>query len=181
MERGSASQMNLLNILDRVSMRIQIKGSSCEYVGMYQVFTSNTGLRGLYDYGDIPYYEKFYKAIERRFNFIIEYRKIRDDSVRVCDVQCTYCKIQRIFHKGSREKFQKFEFDIEFDGKITWDCALEIVRKLNRKRKLLRLNNKIIWREDFNDDNRYMVEDGDELHLDFIVYPEILEEFNRDE
>ncbi|CAG8790807.1 5982_t:CDS:1, partial [Acaulospora morrowiae] len=44
---------------------------------------------------------------------------------------------------------------------------------------MLRLDNKIIWREDFNNDNRYMVEDGDELHLDFIVYPEIIEKLNR--
>ncbi|CAG8441742.1 3002_t:CDS:2 [Acaulospora morrowiae] len=174
-ERGSASQTNLLNILDRAPIKIQVKGSSLDYVGMYQVLISNTGLRELYDYdGDIPYYERFYRAIERRFNFIIEYRKIRNDSVRVCNVECTCCRIQRIFHKGSREKFQKLEFDIEFDEKITRDCALEIVRKLNREGKLLQLDNKIIWREDFNDDNRYMVRDGDELHLDFIVYSEIL-------
>ncbi|CAG8514046.1 9934_t:CDS:2 [Acaulospora morrowiae] len=150
----------------------------------------NSGLWELYDYYEnLPYYEisngfrlpnrKYYSAIERRFNFIIEYHKIRDDGIRVCNVECTCCRIQRIFHKGSREKFQKLKFDIEFDRDITQDCALEIVRKLNRKGKLLRLDNKIIWREDFNNDNRYMVDDGDELHLDFIVYPEIIEKLNR--
>ncbi|CAG8566005.1 12082_t:CDS:1 [Acaulospora morrowiae] len=156
---------------------------------MYQIFTSNTGLHELYDYReDLPFYEKsngfklpnkkYYSAIERRFNFIIEYRKFRSDGIRVCNEECTCCKIQRIFHKGSREKFQSLEFDIEFNGDVIREHALKIVRKLNKGGKLLKLGDKIIWRENFDSNNRYVIDNGEESHLDFIMYPEIIDKLN---
>ncbi|CAG8655842.1 8714_t:CDS:2 [Acaulospora morrowiae] len=172
---------------------VQVKNSSREYIGMYQVFTSNSGLRELYDYWeDLPFYvrsngyripnRKYYSAVERRFDFVVEYRRYRDDNIPVCSGECVCCKVRRIFHKGSKEKFQKLEFDVEFNEGVTQEYVSRIVKKLSKKGKLLKMGNKIIWRENFESNNRYVITDSnsdDGLVSDFITYPEIIKKLNE--
>ncbi|HEY6536413.1 MAG TPA: hypothetical protein VIY08_11555, partial [Candidatus Nitrosocosmicus sp.] len=193
MDRGRAPFRSLLDLLDCKSYRVQVKGSSREYVGMYQIFTSNTDLRGLYDYSEdyklIMGYDgqqkvnrKEYAAIYRRFQYIIECRKFRDDDRRPCLDVCVCCQVRRIFLKGSREKFNNLEFDIKFNLGVTYDQASKIIEKLNCDGELLKYGNRLIWRRQFEDENGYVVTEPtirNGFESDVITFPDIINDINE--
>ncbi|CAG8834997.1 29336_t:CDS:1, partial [Racocetra persica] len=83
---GSTFQyQELLNLLDRFEYNVQIKGSHINYSPFIQCFTSNIPLEELYRYAEteprirnneswVPN-RKYYNALERRFDYIIEYQR----------------------------------------------------------------------------------------------------------
>ncbi|CAG8783568.1 34189_t:CDS:2, partial [Racocetra persica] len=60
-----------------------------------------------------------YSSIYNRFDYIIEYKKFRNDDVRPCAFECLCCLVKRIFHKGLYENFVNLRFDIEFNSGLT--------------------------------------------------------------
>ncbi|CAG8709549.1 1704_t:CDS:2, partial [Acaulospora morrowiae] len=57
-----------------------------------------------------------------------------------------------------------------------------IVKKLSKKGRLLKMGNRIIWRKNFESNNRYVITDSnsdDGLVSDFITYSEIIEKLNE--
>ncbi|CAG8686728.1 7804_t:CDS:2, partial [Dentiscutata heterogama] len=138
--------LDLLDFLDRGEYDVQFKGGHANYAPKIQAFTSNIPLRELYTYaedqerirdskGEWKPNRKYYSSIIGRFDYVIEYQKICDDSEKICIDQCACCKIMRIFHKSSREKFNNNQFDIEFnnyEGKKTNIIVYpDIIEKLN--------------------------------------------------
>lgn len=188
--KGTIPWSNFLNILDRQPINVQIKHSTEVYGGMIQVFTSNLNLRKMYDYAeDHPYIErgngfrvangKFFSAILGRFDYVIEYRKFRSDNTDVCANECSCCEVRRIFWKGSKEKFQGLEFDIEFNSDVTQDQALELVDGWDEG-GLYKIGSRLVWKEKYEDRGRYVITDSenvDGMPSDLIVYPEIMEKF----
>ncbi|CAG8795412.1 8225_t:CDS:2, partial [Gigaspora margarita] len=57
------------------------------------------------------------------------YKKLAEKNVCADEYSC--CKIMRIFHKESREKFNNTEFDIEFNIEITEEKAKSIIKNKN--------------------------------------------------
>ena len=154
---------------------------------MYQYFTSHIPLRELYKCSeDYPFIQKNYKRVvnlrkyselERKFDYIIEYKKVRDDDNAPCDNECDCCKVKRIFHKGSKDKFNRIEFDINFNFDITTEKATSVMQ--NRKFKGVLCNrsnnNQFYWQCELKvDKDNYIIsscdnEDGKEC--DYIYYP----------
>jgi hypothetical protein len=163
------------------------------YAPKIQVFTSNIPLREAYIYKeDQPFlincYRKRitnpqeYSTIDRRFDYIIEHRKIRDDLEKLCRNECTCCKIVRIFHKGSREKFNNLEFDIEFNNRVTEEKAKSIIKgkdgRIFQKKKL----KNFYWRPKIEyDKSKFITTNYDNIDnkkTDIIVFPDIIEKLN---
>ncbi|CAG8639992.1 168_t:CDS:2, partial [Scutellospora calospora] len=130
--------IKLLNLLDRRDFSVQFKDGNVNYMPKVQVFIANSSLREQYTYyEDIPFVQysngykvtnrKYYSAASKRFDYIIEYFKFRDDNKQPCNDKCLCCKVCRIFHKGSYDNFINFRFDIEFNSNITIEKAEEIV------------------------------------------------------
>lgn len=71
--------------------------------------------------------QKEYMALARRFDYIIEHKKVNDEKIP-CQLPCNCCKLKRIFHKGSRDKFNRFEFLIRFNKDVTFKKAQSIIQ-----------------------------------------------------
>ncbi|CAG8689317.1 6212_t:CDS:1, partial [Scutellospora calospora] len=185
--RSDLKYTKLLNLLDRRDFSIQFKGGNVNYAPKVQVFTANSSLREQYTYHeDIPFVQysnrykvtnrKYYAAASERFDYIIEYFKFRDDNKQPCNDECLYCKVRRIFHKGSYDDFINLKFDIEFNSNITIEKAEEIIY-YDDGQMLYHDERKetIYFRKNFRSDiTQYILSDYEIIngkHTDIIQYP----------
>ena len=169
-----------LVLIDSGFFSIEVKNSHANYAPMYHFFTSNNPLKSLYKCDeDFPYIDgiknkKKYLALERRFDYIIEYRKVNDDKTP-CGIECRCCKTKRIFHKGSRDKFNRFEFDIGFDDDVTLEQIDSIIRIKKLSGVIVKKNNKFFWRGklkvEIDDTVITSCENENDNECDYIYYP----------
>ncbi|CAG8724068.1 13162_t:CDS:2 [Racocetra persica] len=115
-----------------------------------------------------------YSSIYNQFDYIIEYKKFRNDDTRSCIFECICCSVKRIFHKGSYENFINLRFEIEFNSNVTFKQIAYIVREDN----LIEEYNKIkYYNHDFKSQvDKFELTDHrieNDLYVDMIVYLEV--------
>ncbi|CAG8685278.1 993_t:CDS:2, partial [Racocetra persica] len=116
----------LLTLIDNKPHTVQKKGGHLNFCSFVNVFISNISLRNQYVYFENTQYfgnetvkienKRKYSSIYNRFDYIIEYKKFRNNDKRPCDFECLCCSVKRIFHKGLYENFINLRFDIEFNS-----------------------------------------------------------------
>ncbi|CAG8810796.1 502_t:CDS:1, partial [Racocetra persica] len=176
--------LTLLTLIDNKPHTVQKKGGHLNFCSFVNVFTSNTSLRTQYVYfEDTPYFgnetvkienKRKSSSIYNRFDYIIEYKKFRNNDKRPCDFECLCCSVKRIFHKGLYENFINLRFDIEFNSDVT----LEQIAYITGEHNLIKESNRIrYYNHNFKSQvDKFQLTDcriENNLDVDTIVYPEV--------
>jgi len=183
----------LLRILDRKVLEVEVKGGHVNFSPFYQYFSSNASLRKIYlnnddekniinSNGQMVENQKEYMALARRFDYIIEYKKINDDKIP-CQLPCNCCKLKRIFHKGSRDKFNRFEFLIRFNKDVTFKKAHSIIQDRKISGVLnMNANGKVFFIGNPKPDkNDFLISPcEDDKECDYIYYNDLVSDSDDD-
>ncbi|CAG8710927.1 12213_t:CDS:2, partial [Racocetra persica] len=174
----------LLTLIDNKPHTVQKKSGHLNFCLFVNIFTSNTSLQNQYVYfEDAPYFgnetvkienKRKYSSIYNRFDYIIEYKKFRNDDIRPCVFEYLCCSVKRIFQKGSYEDFVNLRFDIEFNSDVTLEQIAYIIRNHNslEDSKGIRYYN-----HNFNSQiDKFELIDHrieNDKHVNMIIYPEV--------
>ncbi|CAG8729178.1 7602_t:CDS:2, partial [Racocetra persica] len=155
----------LLILIDNKPHTVQKKGRHLNFCSFVNIFTSNTSLRNQYVYfEDTPYFgnetvkiknKRKYSSIYNRFDYIIEYKKFRNDDVCSCVFECLCCSVKRIFHKGTYENFGNLRFGIEFNSDVTFEQIAYIIGDHNTIEESYKEGKIDYIIEDLNNDEKY--------------------------
>ncbi|CAG8557178.1 27461_t:CDS:2, partial [Racocetra persica] len=115
-----------------------------------------------------------YFSIYNRFDYIIKYKKFRNDDIHPCAFECLCCSVKRIFQKGSYEDFVNLRFDIEFNSDVTLEQIAYIIENHN---SIEESNGIRYYNHNFNSQiAKFELIDHrieNDKHVDMIVYPEV--------
>ncbi|CAG8669497.1 3783_t:CDS:1, partial [Scutellospora calospora] len=155
--KGQEKYLETLNLLDYKEYSVQIKGSDINFCPFVIAYTANTSIRFIYDFCEDEHLKpkseqnynntKLFSAFVNRYDYIIEFKKFRDDDRKLCENECFCCRIRMIFHKGNIEDFFKFKFEIEFNYDVTLEKAKEIVK--GRYGTIEELDNILYYRDEY--------------------------------
>ncbi|CAG8817756.1 20984_t:CDS:1, partial [Racocetra persica] len=113
-----------------------------------------------------------YSSIYNRFDYIIEYKKFRNDDALPCAFECLCCSVKRIFHKGLYENFINLRFDIKFNSDVT----LKQIAYITGEHNSIEESNRIqYYNHNFKSQDKFQLTDRrieNNLDVDTIVYPE---------
>ncbi|CAG8722409.1 8424_t:CDS:2, partial [Racocetra persica] len=106
--------LELLNLLDPKEYSVQIKGGNEELKPTSEQKFNNT---------------KLFSSFVNRLDYIVEFKKFRNDNEKPYKEEYSCCKIRMIFHRRLPEDFFNFKFEIEFNHDITKEKARKILEK----------------------------------------------------
>ncbi|CAG8834136.1 19927_t:CDS:2, partial [Racocetra persica] len=152
----------LLTLIDNKPHTVQKKGG---HLNFYTLYFGNETVK-------IENKRK-YSSIYNRFDYIIEYKKFRNDDTLPCTFEYLCCSVKRIFHKGSYENFVNLRFDIEFNSGLTLKEIAYIVESnpFEEKNGIKYYNHNFNSQTEKYELTNYRVENN--LDVDTIVYPEV--------
>ncbi|CAG8577994.1 26162_t:CDS:2, partial [Racocetra persica] len=164
--KGQIKYLELLNLLDPKEYSVQIKDGSENFCPKVIGFSANTNVRFIYDFCEDkelkPISEqksnntKLFSSFVNRLDYIVEFKKFRDDNEKPCREKCSCCKIRMIFHRGLPEDFFNFKFKIEFNYDITEEKARKILEK--KYGRFEELDSIYYWKKYYMiDKNKYII------------------------
>ncbi|RIB06656.1 hypothetical protein C2G38_2216521 [Gigaspora rosea] len=164
--KGVIKYLEMLNLLDRKEYSVQIKGSSSNFCPKVIGFSANTNIRFVYDFVEDEHLKpiserkinntKLFSAFVNRLDYVIEFKKFRDDEQTSCRDECLCCQIRMIFHKGNLSEFFDFNFEIEFNYNVTEERAREITK--NSYGRMKKADKILYWQKYYSvDKSKYIL------------------------